>query len=154
MYSVRRFAVRHARSFELLYTTFERGLRLIEPLVRAIGYERLDAPVAAIERKVKGARFDCQMCGRCALSSTGMACSMNCPKQLRNGPCGGVRGNGQCEVNPAMRCVWVEAEEGSSRMSRAGSINVVQLPVDRSLANSSSWLRELKNYAPSDREAA
>nr|WP_245947992.1 methylenetetrahydrofolate reductase C-terminal domain-containing protein [Halomonas montanilacus] len=29
------------------------------------------------------------MCGQCILSSTGMSCPMNCPKSLRNGPCGG-----------------------------------------------------------------
>jgi YebC/PmpR family DNA-binding regulatory protein len=38
---------------------------------------------------------------------------MTCPKTLRNGPCGGVRENGHCEVVPEMRCVWVKAEERS-----------------------------------------
>ena len=32
----------------------------------------------------------CRMCGQCALPVTGYACPMTCPKQLRNGPCGGV----------------------------------------------------------------
>ena len=57
----------------------------------AIGFARLEAPAAAVERNVKGLLFDCQMCGKCVLSSTGMSCPMNCPKQMRNGPCGGVR---------------------------------------------------------------
>ena len=56
------------------------------------------------------------MCGQCVLSSTGMSCPMNCPKTLRNGPCGGVRANGHCEVKPEMRCVWVEAYRGSERI--------------------------------------
>ena len=56
---------------------------------------------------------DCKMCGQCVLSSTGMACPTNCAKQMRNGPCGGVRADGTCEVNPAMRCVWVEATDGT-----------------------------------------
>ena len=71
------------------------------------------APVAATERLVKGALFDCKMCGQCVLSSTGMSCPMNCPKNLRNGPCGGVRDNGNCEVRPEMKCVWLEAVAGA-----------------------------------------
>ena len=47
---------------------------------------RLEKPVAAVERAVKGLLFDCQMCGCCVLSSTGLSCPMNCPKNLRNGP--------------------------------------------------------------------
>ena len=45
-----------------------------------------------------------------------MSCPMNCPKNLRNGPCGGVRANGHCEVRPEMRCVWVEAVAGARRI--------------------------------------
>ena len=40
---------------------------------------------------------------------------MNCPGQLRNGPCGGVRLNGKCEVKPEMDCVWVKGYERSSK---------------------------------------
>ena len=68
--------------------------RVLSPCSAAggrIGYQRLERPVAVVERAVKGLLFDCRMCGRCVLSSTGMSCPMNCPKQLRNGPCGGVR---------------------------------------------------------------
>jgi hypothetical protein len=53
--------------------------------------------------------FDCRMCGQCVLHSTGMTCPMTCPKDLRNGPCGGVSQNGSCEVIPEMVCVWVKA---------------------------------------------
>ena len=34
-------------------------------------------------------------------------CPMTCPKNLRNGPCGGTL-NGQCEVIPEQACIWVE----------------------------------------------
>jgi hypothetical protein len=114
----------------------------LHPLWKAIGYQRLETPVAVVEKAVKGFLFDCQMCGQCALSSTGMSCSMNCPKTIRNGPCGGVRANGNCEVKPEMRCVWVEAFDGSQRM-QAGreAIKVVQFAVDGRLKGSSSWLR-------------
>ena len=44
----------------------------------------------AFEKRTKGAIFGCRMCGQCTLPSTAYACPMTCPKQLRNGPCGGV----------------------------------------------------------------
>ena len=110
-----------------------------------IGYQRLERPVAAVERVVKGTLFDCQMCGRCVLSSTGMSCPMNCPKQLRNGPCGGVRANGHCEVKPEMRCVWVEAFKGAERIPGGlAAIATVQAPVDRRMTGSSAWLRVVR----------
>ena len=142
MYAVRRWSVRHARGLEIFYQGFERVMVALHPLWKAIGYQRLETPVAMVEKAVKGFLFDCQMCGQCALSSTGMSCSMNCPKTIRNGPCGGVRANGNCEVKPEMRCVWVEAFDGSQRM-QAGreAIKVVQFAVDGRLKGSSSWLR-------------
>jgi len=141
MYAVRRWSVRHARGLEIFYNGFERVMVALHPLWKAVGYQRLETPVAVVEKAVKGFLFDCQMCGQCALSSTGMSCSMNCPKTIRNGPCGGVRANGNCEVKPEMRCVWVEAFDGSQRMKEGRElIKVVQLPVDRRLQGRSSWL--------------
>jgi hypothetical protein len=84
------------------------------------------------------------MCGQCVLSHTGMSCPMNCPKQMRNGPCGGVRPGGFCEVRPAMRCVWVEAYEGSRRMVGGDRILLEQPPIDRRLEGRSSWLRVVR----------
>ncbi len=148
MYAVRRFAVRHARAFERFYQGFERAIIALDPLFRRVGYGRLEKPVAFTEKVVKGLLFDCKMCGQCVLSSTGMSCPMNCPKNLRNGPCGGVRPGGYCEVKPEMACVWVDAWEGACRMKEgADRIRVVQPPVDRSLEGSSSWLRVAREKA-------
>jgi hypothetical protein len=142
MYAVRRWSVRQAGLLENCYRVVERFLVTCHPLWRTMGYARLERPFAFIERHLKGFFFDCRMCGECVLSSTGMACPMNCPKQLRNGPCGGVRENGNCEVDPDMRCVWVEAIEGASRMRRGMErIRVVQAPVDSQLRGRSSALR-------------
>jgi Methylene-tetrahydrofolate reductase C terminal len=148
MYAVRRFAVRHARFFESVYRLFERAMVGLAPVFEAIGYQRLERPAAVTERLIKGFLFDCRMCGQCVLSSTGMSCPMNCPKNLRNGPCGGVRDGGFCEVKPQMRCVWVEAWEGARRM-RDGldRIRAVQPPVDRALEGSSAWLRVAREKA-------
>src|SRR5580704_10642460 len=142
MYSLRLWSVRHARGMNQFYSAFERVLVRLAPLLRTIGYRRLERPFAAVERGVKGLLFDCQMCGQCVLSSTGMSCPMNCPKNLRNGPCGGVRADGHCEVRPEMKCVWLEAVAGSARMpgGRAALQNV-QVAVDLRLQGKSSWLR-------------
>ena len=144
MYSVRLTSVRHARGLERFYNLLERSLIGLAPLLRRIGYDRLERPFAVFEREVKGFLFDCQMCGQCALSSTGMSCPMNCPKNLRNGPCGGVRENGHCEVKPEMKCVWVQAWEGSQRMQGGTTILDVQKPVDNRLKGRSSWLRVVR----------
>ena len=141
MYAARRWSVRHARGLEWLYNKFASTLLRLHPVFERIGYERLEAPMAALERWIKGFMFDCRMCGQCALSSTGMSCPMNCPKSLRNGPCGGVRPDGNCEVLPEMRCVWVEAWDGAQRMREGMIITVVQEPLDNRLAETSSWLR-------------
>jgi Methylene-tetrahydrofolate reductase C terminal len=148
MYGLRLWSVRHARGLESFYAAFEAVMVALHPLWRRIGYQRLERPVAAVEKVVKGLLFDCQMCGQCALSQTGMSCPMNCPKTLRNGPCGGVRPNGYCEVKPEMRCVWVEAVAGSERMRRGGdAIRAVRPPVDRTLVGTSSWLRVARDKA-------
>ena len=78
--------------------------KLIHPLIKKIGYERVDSWLNRPERWAKEVVFGCKMCGQCILQSTGMTCSMNCPKNLRNGPCGGVRSNGHCEVIAEMSC--------------------------------------------------
>jgi Methylene-tetrahydrofolate reductase C terminal len=145
VYAVRQWSVRHARGLNAFYRGFEAMLVALHPLFRSIGYRRLERPVAAVERSVKGLLFDCRMCGQCILSSTGMSCPMNCPKNLRNGPCGGVRANGHCEVRPEMRCVWVEAYMGSARIPGGiDALRQVQHAIDRRLQGRSSWLRVVR----------
>ena len=145
MYAVRLWSVRHSRKLESFYRGFETLLVALAPAWRKLGYARLERPMAAFERGVKGLLFDCQMCGQCALSSTGMSCPMNCPKNLRNGPCGGVRPNGHCEVKPEMRCVWVQAWQGSQRMAEGAKILEVQRPVDNRLKGHSAWLKLVRD---------
>ena len=119
----------------VLVKPFKRWLRPEGPLEGAMIWG---------EEVGKGALFDCQMCGQCILHSTGMTCPMTCPKNLRNGPCGGVRENGHCEVKPEMRCVWVEAYERSLDMPKYGhELIQIQPPVDKRLEGTSSWINML-----------
>lgn len=142
---LRLWSIRNAALLERIYDLFESTLLVkLAPLARRIGWERLERPVAAVERATKGALFDCRMCGECVLSSTGLSCPMNCPKALRNGPCGGVRANGNCEVYAEMPCVWVKAYEGSLNMKHGARIAEVQPAVDHRLKGGSAWLRRLR----------
>jgi hypothetical protein len=155
MYRARLWSVRHARGLDRFYRVFERLLVRLAPLFRAIGYRRLERPFAAVERGVKGLLFDCKMCGQCVLSSTGMSCPMNCPKNLRNGPCGGVRADGYCEVNSQMRCVWLLAFTGAERIAGGiERIREIQAPVDRRLEGHSSWLRLVRERSASTAQAS
>ncbi|MBZ8132989.1 methylenetetrahydrofolate reductase C-terminal domain-containing protein [Afifella sp. IM 167] len=147
MYRLRLWSVRHARGLERVYKWVEGAMVGLDPVFSRLGYARVERPVALVERSVKTLLFDCEMCGQCVLSSTGMSCPMNCPKQLRNGPCGGVRPGGYCEVKPWMRCVWCDAWEGAQRMRNGAWIHEVLPPVDRSLKGSSSWLRVAREKA-------
>jgi hypothetical protein len=145
-FRLRFWSVRHAGFLQRVYDTIQRLVLALSPLLRRIGYARLEAPFAFAERQIKGALFDCRMCGDCILSSTGMSCPMNCPKALRNGPCGGVRADGCCEVYPDMPCVWVKAYEGSRSM-RGDAIVAMQPPLDHRLKGSSAWLRIARRAA-------
>ncbi len=137
-----RFLLNYPHAMELIYDV---TVRLLRPFQRWLKPQtRLAALFTRAEEAGKRAIFDCQMCGQCILHSTGMTCPMNCPKNLRNGPCGGVRGNGRCEVKPEMTCVWLLAFERSQKMPIYGHELVqIQPPVNRQLEGSSSWINML-----------
>lgn len=117
---VRRFLRRHPRTTRVL--------------------ELLVLPFEVVSKK---AAFGCRMCGQCTLHETGLTCPMGCPKTLRNGPCGGVRMDGRCEVVPEMMCVWVKAERRSRWLPWRGSILRIQPALDWSLKGSSAWINLL-----------
>ena len=129
------------RFLEVAYSATGRMLRPFRRWLKADSVT--EGVFIQAEKITKGLVFDCRMCGDCVLHSTGMTCPMTCPKNLRNGPCGGVRENGHCEVVPEMPCVWVEAWERSRKMPSYGDgIFAVLPPVDHSLKDTSAWVNE------------
>ncbi len=49
----------------------------------------------------------CAACGDCVLGETYGLCPVaRCAKSLMNGPCGGTRDNGKCEIDEELDCVW------------------------------------------------
>ncbi len=151
MYALRRWSVNNVRPLRALYDGLETILVKLHPVLEWLGYRRIDKAFLGIEKLTKGALFDSRSCGQCILNSTGMACPMNCPKEMRNGPCGGVRADGKCEVDPEMDCVWVLAWEGNKRLGEQDyPIQIVQPPLDNRLRNTSAWLREVRRQTNTD----
>lgn len=100
----------------------------------------LHRPFVAVESTVKGQMFGCQMCGQCALPVTAYACPQTCPKQLRNGPCGGVSVDGRCEVYPEERCVWVVAYQRADATGHVDDLRRLVRPIDHRRWGSSAWV--------------
>jgi hypothetical protein len=147
MYKLRRFATRHSRAYEVVYNASSPIILSTLRVVNKFAGSRLDSTITWLEAKVKGLLFDCKMCGNCVLSSTGMTCPMNCPKSIRNGPCGGVRDNGNCEVDPDMKCVWVDAWDGSQKMKHSQEIELIQFAPNQQHQGTSAWIRLSKESA-------
>ena len=84
---------------------------------------------AGIERALKGAIWGCRMCGNCLLQETAFICPMECPKGLRNGPCGGST-PGHCYVDPTHPCIWYRIYARAEKMGRLDRLMEVLPPLD------------------------
>ena len=89
----------------------------------------------------KRSLFSCQRCGDCALSQMAYLCpESQCPKKLRNGPCGGSAA-GQCEVHSDRACVWISVYERLKAVQREKELTLGCVPPrDWALDQTSSWL--------------
>jgi methylenetetrahydrofolate reductase (NADPH) len=103
--------------------------------------DRRPALAAALERvelAVKRPAFGCQACGNCVLGHLEYVCPQTCPKQLRNGPCGGTY-LGRCEVVDRP-CIWVSVYDRARAAGRVEALRTYIPPPDRSLQGTSSWI--------------
>ncbi len=112
-------------------------------------------PISMRERKVsrfmlffedivKVPLFRCQHCGECILSSTAFICSQNCPKRMRNGPCGGTGRDGSCEVYPDRKCVWYKIYYRSKFLNRMSLLYKFKKIHNWNLEGTSAWLNVFK----------
>ena len=92
-----------------------------------------------MELKFKQDAFGCQNCGNCVLGEMEYVCPMTCPKNLRNGPCGGPF-NGMCEVTPEQPCIWVSVYERAKEMGRIEHLKTFVPARNRALSNTSSYI--------------
>ena len=97
-----------------------------------------------VETVVKVPAFGCQECGNCILGNIQHVCPQTCPKQLRNGPCGGTN-NGQCEVIPEQACIWVKVYDRAKAANELELLKVYVPPPDRSLKGTSAWINYFLN---------
>jgi len=104
------------------------------------GERRISRLLLFFEDIAKVPLFRCQHCGECILSSTAFICSQNCPKRLRNGPCGGTGEDGSCEVYPERKCVWYRIYYRSKLLNRISLLYKMNRIHNHNLEHTSSWL--------------
>jgi len=98
-----------------------------------------DRAVEAVERMTKGALFGCRMCGNCLLQETAFICPMECPKGLRNGPCGGSTPE-RCYVDTTRPCIWYKIYERAEKMGRTEKLMEVLPPLDWEKVGTDTWM--------------
>lgn len=81
------------------------------------------------ELLVKGPVWGCRQCGNCLLQETAFICPMECPKGLRNGPCGGSTPE-RCYVDETRPCIWYKIYERAFKLGRQELLLEVLPPLD------------------------
>jgi methylenetetrahydrofolate reductase (NADPH) len=91
-----------------------------------------------IEYAIKGPLFGCRMCGNCLLQETALICPMECPKGVRNGPCGGSTEE-HCYVDPTRPCIWYKIYERAFKYGRQELLLEVLPPLDWDKTGTDAW---------------
>lgn len=95
--------------------------------------------LASIELMVKGPMFGCRMCGNCLLQETAFICPMECPKGVRNGPCGGSTPE-HCYVDETRPCIWYKIYDRAFKMGRQEMLLEVLPPLDWDKTGGETWM--------------
>jgi methylenetetrahydrofolate reductase (NADPH) len=90
------------------------------------------------ERWIKGPMFGCRMCGNCLLQETAFICPMECPKGMRNGPCGGSTPE-KCYVDETRPCIWYKIYDRAFKMGREELLLEVLPPLDWDKVGTETW---------------
>jgi len=94
--------------------------------------------LANVEKIVKGPLFGCRMCGNCMLQETAFICPMECPKGIRNGPCGGST-EAHCYVDETRPCIWYKIYDRAFKMGREEMLLEVLPPLDWDKVGTETW---------------
>ncbi len=126
----------HSLAFEPQGLFFGMMRRLARSVDRSRWQKRI---FHALEYFTKYRLYECEDCGDCALFDVAYLCPLSqCPKDQRNGPCGGSY-QGWCEVYPGEKqCIWVRAY---ARLAKSGGLpEALVPPCNWELRHTSSWL--------------
>jgi methylenetetrahydrofolate reductase (NADPH) len=91
------------------------------------------------ELLVKGPVWGCRMCGNCLLQETAFICPMECPKGMRNGPCGGITPEKNCYVDETRKCVWYAIYKRAFEIGRQEMLLEVLPPLDWDKVGTETW---------------
>ena len=124
---------------------FEPGKKLYGVMKRLSGRvegTKMEGFFHKLEHLIKVVLFDCKDCGDCALIDVAYLCPMSqCPKNQRNGACGGSF-EGWCEVYPEKKqCVYVRAYARLKKHGEEDELDkgIVE-PCNWDLYQTSSWI--------------
>ncbi len=88
------------------------------------------------------------MCGNCLLQETAFICPMECPKGMRNGPCGGSTAE-KCYVDETRPCIWYRIYHRAFKMGREELLLEVLPPLDWDKVGTETWgdvARSIRKY--------
>jgi methylenetetrahydrofolate reductase (NADPH) len=111
-------------------------------LAKAVDGSSVEHLFTRIEHLMKVISNECMHCGDCGLFDVAYLCpTSQCPKSMRNGPCGGSF-EGWCEVYPDEKeCIYVRAYPRLKSHGAEDSLGAYQVPpVNYDLLWTSSWL--------------
>jgi methylenetetrahydrofolate reductase (NADPH) len=132
---------RNYRMMRGLHHLFFTPEQKLYPVMSRVYKKKKDPQKYFFEHLAKVIGNDCKDCGDCALLDLAYLCPMSqCPKNQRNGPCGGSY-NGWCEVYPEKRlCLWTQAYAFLKAFQEEGQLEEAYLPpVDWELYQTSAW---------------
>ncbi len=129
-------------SHKLMFEPDKKIYGFMKAISKRIAGTKIEKHFHKLEQIIKVMIFDCKDCGDCSLIDVAYVCPMSqCPKNQRNGACGGSY-KGWCEVYPGKkRCVYVKAY---TRLKKHGEESQLEKkivpPCNWDLNQTSSWI--------------
>jgi methylenetetrahydrofolate reductase (NADPH) len=129
-------------SHKLMFEPGKKLYGLVKGLSGKVAGTKMEGTFHKLEHLTKVMLFDCKDCGDCALIDVAYLCPMSqCPKNQRNGACGGSF-EGWCEVYPGKKqCVYVRAYARLKKYGEEAQLDYgVVPPCNWDLYQTSSWI--------------